>query len=334
MSELSCGSGPLFMNPDSEAARAFFRQKNRALTNKLMSVQEAVTRFVKDGDYIASGGFGTNRIATAILHEILRQKKRNLGFAGHTATHDFQIMAAGNMHGERLIARLDLAYVIGLEARGLSPHSRRVIESGEVEICEWTNYSLACRFRAAAAGIPFIPSYTMLGTDTFRFSAAKEIECPFSHRRLVALPALYPDVGIIHVHEADCYGNCRIRGNTVADFDIGRASKCVIVSVEHLVSNDEIRSHPESTIIPAFCVDAVCEVPFGSYPGNMPGEYYSDEEHLRLWLEVEKDEAEFSTFLKKYIFDTPDFESYLRLCGGMNRIRELRALELLVPQAD
>jgi len=129
MRELSCASGPLFMNPDSEAARAFFRQKKRALTNKLLSVREAVTRFVKDGDYIASGGFGSNRIATAILHEILRQKKRNLGFAGHTTTHDFQIVAAGNMHGERLIARLDLAYVLGLEARGLSPHSRRVVEA-------------------------------------------------------------------------------------------------------------------------------------------------------------------------------------------------------------
>jgi glutaconate CoA-transferase subunit A len=173
----------------------------------------------------------------------------------------------------------------------------------------------------------------MLGTDTFRFSAAKEIECPFSQRKLVALPALYPDVGIIHVHEADCYGNCRIRGITVADCDIARASKRVIVSVEHLVSNDEIRSHPESTVIPAFCVDAVCEVPFGSYPGNMPGEYYSDEEHLRLWLEVERDEAEFSKFLKKYVYDAGDFESYLQLCGGMKRIRELRALELLVPQA-
>src|SRR5208337_1165455 len=155
MSERSCGSGPLFMSPDSEAARAFFRQKNRALTNKLMSVQEAVTRFVKDGDYVASGGFGTNRIATAILHEILRQQRRNLGLAGHTATHDFQIVAAGNMHGARLIARLDLGCVLVLEARGLSPHSRRVVESGEFEICEWTNFALACRFRAAAAGIPF-----------------------------------------------------------------------------------------------------------------------------------------------------------------------------------
>lgn len=333
MSELRCGSGPLFMSPDTEAARACFREKNRALTNKLMSVREAVSKFVEDGDYIASGGFGSNRIGTAVLHEILRQKKRNLGFAGHTTTHDFEIVAAGNMHGERAIARIDIAYVIGLEARGLSPHGRRVVESGDIEVCEWTNFALACRFRAAAAGIPFLPSYTMLGTDTFRFSAAREIECPFTHRKLAALPALYPDVGIIHVHEADCYGNCRIRGNSVADADIARASKKVIVSVEHLISNDEIRSHPESTIIPAFCVDALCEVPFGSYPGNMPGEYFSDEEHLRFWLKVEEDEAEFSRFLDKYIFGVPDFESYLQLCGGMDRIRKLRAQELLVPQA-
>ncbi len=297
-----------------------------------MSVKEAVACFVKDGDYIASVGFGTNRIATAVLHEILRQRKRQLGFAGLTATHDFQILAAGNMNGERLIARLDLAYVIGLEIRGLSPHGRRVIENGGVEVCEWTNYALACRLRAAAAGIPFIPSYTMLGTDTFRFSAAREIRCPFSGRKLVALPALYPDVGIIHVHEADCYGNSRIRGITVADFDLARASKRVIISAEHLVSTDEIRNHPDMTTIPAFCVDAVCEVPFGSYPGNMPGEYYSDEEHLRQWLKIEEDEAEFSKFLETYIYDVPYFEDYLQLCGGMNRIRELRAMELRVPR--
>jgi glutaconate CoA-transferase subunit A len=296
-----------------------------------MSVKEAVERFVKDGDYLGSGGFGTNRIATAALHEILRQRKRNLGFAGHTATHDFQILAAGNMNGAKLLSRVDLAYIIGLEARGLSPHSRRVVESGELEVCEWTNYALACRLRAAAAGIPFLPSYTMLGTDTFRFSAAKEIECPFTRRKLVALPALNPDVSVIHVHEADSYGNCRIGGITVADPDLARASKRVIITTERIVSTDEIRSAPQATVIPALCVDAVCEVPFGSYPGNMPGEYFSDEEHLRMWLEVEKDVAAFSAFLKKYIYDVPDFESYLQLCGGMDRIAKLRALELLVP---
>ena len=319
------------MNPDPEAARAFFREKNRALTDKVMSVKEAVTRFVQDGDYLASGGFGTNRIATALLHEILRQRKRNLGFAGHTATHDFQILAAGNLDQERLLTRVDLAYVIGLEARGLSPQGRRLVERGQLEVCEWTNYAMACRVRAAAAGIPFIPSFTMLGTDTLSFSAAKEVECPFTGRKLAAFPALYPDVAIIHVHEADRYGNCRIQGISVVDWDLARASKRVLISAERLIETDEIRRHPEATVIPAFCVDAVCEVPCGSYPGNMPGEYFSDEEHLRLWLLAERDETQFRGFLEKYVYSPPDFAAYLECCGGMRRIQQLRALELLQP---
>jgi len=322
----------LFTDPSPDAARAFIRTKSRALTNKVMSVTEAVSRFVHDGDYLASGGFGTNRIGTAVLHEILRQKKRDLGLAGHTTTHDFEILAAGNMNGEKLLARVDVAYIVGLEARGLSPHARRVMQSGEVEVCEWTNFALACRFRAAAMGVPYVPARNMLGTDTFRESAAKEIVCPFTADKLVALPALYPDVCIIHVHESDCYGNCRIRGITIADLDLARASKRLIITAERLVTNDEIRNAPWATVIPSFCVDAVCEVPYGSYPGNMPGEYFSDEEHLRQWLTVEKDEAEFAAFLKKYIYDTPGFEAYLELCGGIRRMKELRAQELLLPK--
>jgi len=208
------------------------------------------------------------------------------------------------------------------------------MESGDVEICEWTNYALACRFRAAAAGIPFVPARIMLGTDTFRKSAAKEIVCPFTGQKLVALPALYPDVSVIHVHESDCHGNCRIRGITIADLDLARASKRLIITAERIVSNDEIRSAPNATVIPSFCVDAVCEVPYGSYPGNMPGEYFSDEEHLREWLRTERDEVEFKAFLQKYIYDTPDFESYLQLCGGIERMKALRAQELLLPRKE
>ena len=105
MSELASGTGPLFTDPSPDAARAFFREKPRAMTRKVTSVKEAVSRFVHDGDYVASGGFGTNRIATAVLHEILRQRKRDLGLAGHTMTHDFEILCAGNRNGERLLAR-------------------------------------------------------------------------------------------------------------------------------------------------------------------------------------------------------------------------------------
>ena len=208
------------------------------------------------------------------------------------------------------------------------------MQSGEVEVCEWTNYALAVRFRAAAAGVPFMPVRSMLGTDTFARSAGREMTCPFSGKKVVAVPALYPDVSLIHVHESDVHGNCRIRGISVADFDLARASKRLIVTTERIVSNDEIRKHPEMTVIPSFCVDAVCEVPCGSYPGNMAGEYFSDEEHLREWLRVEEDENELRGFLQKHIYGVPDFESYLRGCGGAERIRQLRAQELLLPEKE
>src|SRR5581483_7640388 len=196
MESLPQGDGPLYCNPDAEQARAFFKHKPRALVDKVTTVADAVHRLVSDGDYLGIGGFGGDRLPTAVVHEIVRQGKQNLGLAGHTATHDFQILCAGNLTGHgRTLARVDIAYVIGLEARGLSPHARRVMESGEVAFVEWTNYALAVRFKAAAMGVPFLPARMMLGTDTFRHSAAKVIECPFTGQRLLALPALYPDVG-------------------------------------------------------------------------------------------------------------------------------------------
>lgn len=328
------GNGPLFIHPNPDETRAFFRQKKGALTKKVMSVKEAVSRFVQDGDYLGSGGFGTNRIATAALHEIVRQKKRDLGFAGHTTTHDFQILAAGNRHGEKLLARVDAAYIVGLEARGLSPQARRVMQSGEVAVCEWTNYALACRLQAAAMGVPFLPARDMLGTDTFEHSAAKEIDCPFTGQKVVALPALSPDVSVIHVHESDCFGNCRIYGITMADLELARASKRVIVTTEKIVTTDDIRERPYETVMPSFCVDAVCEVPYGSFPGNMPGVYFSDEDHLRAWMMAETNEADYDAFLEKYIWGVQDFAEYVTLCGGEERMAILRAQELDVGGDD
>lgn len=322
------GTGTLFMDPDPEAARGFFRTKKGALVDKVMPVAEAVAAFIHDGDYIACGGFGTNRISTAVLHEILRQGRRDMGFAGFTATHAFQVLAAGNLGGRRLLARVDASYIVGLEARGLSPQSRRVMEAGGIDVTEWSNYALAGRFKAAAMGVPFIPARSMQGTDTFARSAARTVECPFTGRRLAALPALYPDAAFIHVHESDCYGNCRIRGITSGDLDLARAARRLIVTTEKLISNREIRSSPNQTVIPSFCVDAVCEVPGGSYPGNMAGEYFSDEEHLAAWLEAEKTVESLAAFLQRHIYGVKDFEEYLAVCGGAARMRELRQKEL------
>jgi glutaconate CoA-transferase subunit A len=325
---LEHGGGELFTNPDPDEARRHFRSKDKSLRNKVMRVDVAVRRFVHDGDYLAIGGFGTNRIPTAICHEILRQGRKHLGFLGHTATHDFQILAAGEAFD-----RCDVAYVVGLEARGLS---RRYVESGRVRVTENSNYTLSARLEAAAKGVPFAVSRNLLGTETFDKSASKVVECPFTGKRVVAHPAIYPDVAAIHVHEADVYGNSRIEGITVSDLELARAAKHLVITTEKLIHTSEIRRDPSATSIPYYLVDAVCEVPWGSYPGNMPGIYFSDEEHLRDWLAAEQSPETFRAFLERYIYGVAEFSDYLALRGAPHRLRELRRKELLLraPEVD
>jgi glutaconate CoA-transferase subunit A len=322
------GCGKIFTDPDADKAREFFRTKNRKLESKLMSVKEAVEKYVHDGEYLTLGGFGANRVPIAVAHEIVRRGRKNMGFAGHTSTHDFQILCAGEVFN-----KVDVAYIVGLEARGLSANARRYMESGKVEVSEWTNYSLSVRFKAAAAGVSFYPSRNIMGTDTFKFSGAKIIECPFTGTKYAAMPALYPDVSVLHVHESDIYGNCRVRGITVSDFDVARASKHLIITCERLISIDEIRRDPSMTVIPYWLVDAVCEVPYGSYPGNMYAEYFSDEEHIREWLKVEEDPVEFKKFLDKNIYSCKDHFEYIEKNGGMHKLLKLREKEFMFLKA-
>ena len=321
--------GELFQPPDVDEARAFFREKSRALIDKRMPVSMAVKRFIQNGDYIATGGFGSVRIPTAVLHEIVRTHKQHLGFSGHSTTHDFEILAAGEA-----IDRCDISYVVGLEMRGLSPNARRLMESGKVRTTEWSNGGLAWRIKAAAMGVPFLPARVMLGSDTGRYSAAKEITCPFTGSKLLAIPALYPDVGIIHVHQADCYGNAQVEGISIIDADLARASRRLILTTERIIPTEQIRSNPGKNTIPYWLVDAVCEVPYGSYPGEMPFEYTSDENHLSAWLQAERDAHEFAVFLDHYIYNTRDFAEYLSLAAGNERLKDLRAQEPLHRQAQ
>jgi glutaconate CoA-transferase subunit A len=217
-----------------------------------------------------------------------------------------------------------------LEARGLSPNARRYMESGEVQVTEWSNYALDARLKAAADGVSFGLTRCLLGTDTFEMSAAKVVECPFTGKKYAAVPAIWPDVAAIHVHEADMYGNSVIRGISMADLELARAAKHLIVTAERIVNNSAIRDDPSATSIPFYLVDAVVEVPYGSYPGNMPYLYFSDEEHLCEWIKVEKNPEEFEKFLDHYIYGVSNFEEYLERCGGLRRIEELQKLERLV----
>ncbi len=319
------GKGRLFTDPDPDKAREFFRKKSRKMTGKLMSLKKAIEEFVHDGDYLAIGGFGANRTPIAACHEIVRQGRKNMGFAGHTSTHDFQILSAGEVFN-----RVDVAYIVGLEARGLSPCARKYMESGKVEVCEWTNYSLSARLKAAAMGVPYVPTRNVLGTDTFKYSGGKIVECPFTGKPLMLQPALYPDVSVIHVHESDVYGNARIQGILISDDDLARASKRVIITTERLIPNEEIRRDPTRTVIPFYLVDAVCEVSYGAYPGTMPYEYFSDEEHLQEWFRVQSDPEEFRRFLNRNIYECPDHYEYVHRNGGMQKINELRRKELLI----
>ena len=325
MNILNEGQGTLFMTPDPDMARNFFRTKNRTMVNKVMDLKDAINKFVHDGDYLAIGGFGANRTPIAACHEIVRQGRKNMGFAGHTATHDMEVLSAGEVYD-----RLDVAYVVGLEARGLSPCSRQYVESGKVAVTEWTNYSLTARLKAAAMGVPYVPIRNIMGTDTFKYSASKITECPYTGKKLALMPALYPDVSVIHVHEADIYGNSRFKGIAASDLDLANASKRLIITTEKLINHDEIIRDPSSTRIPFNLVDAVCEVPFGAYPGTMPYEYFSDEAHLREWMTTEKDKDKFKEFLKRNIYECADHEEYIARNGGTRKMRELRAKELLL----
>lgn len=319
------GQGALFSDPDPDAARAFFRSKSRKAVNKLMDLGEAVAQYVHDGQYLAIGGFGANRTPIAACHEIVRQGRKNMGFAGHTATHDMQILSAGKVYD-----RLDVAYVVGLEARGLSKCSRSYIESGKVRVTEWTNYALAARLQAAAQNVPFAVVRNMMGTDTFKYSAGMVVRCPYTGKKVQLLPALYPDVAVIHVHECDVYGNARFSGISVADLELANAAKRLIVTTERLVTNREIRHRPHATRIPYYLVDAVCHVPYGAYPGNMAGEYFSDEDHLKEWMAAEKDPDIFKAFLDKNIYGCSNHAEYIHINGGVERLKQLREKELLL----
>lgn len=324
MKTLKKGSGHLFTDPDPDKARKYFQKKSRAMIDKTTTVKEAVEKFISDGTYVAIGGFGGVRIPTAVLHEIVRQKKKNLGLSGHTATHDFQILAAGECFD-----RCDIAYVVGLEARGVSKNARRYMESGKVKVSEWTNAAMSWRLKAAVLGVPFLIGRQSLGADSFAHSASFEIECPYTKKTFATFPALYPDVAIIHVHEADVYGNAVIRGVSISDEDLARAAKNTIITCERIISNEEFRNDPHKAMIPYFCVDAVIEVPYGSYPGNMPYEYFSDELHIKEWLKVEKDQEAFKTFLDKHIYGVKDFAEYIEICGGKKLMEELKKIEFL-----
>ena len=319
MRVLESGQGELIQPPDLDEFREWNRaKKSRKLEDKLMDEHEAIRRFVFDGCYIGTELYGTVRAPMSLTREVIRQGFKDLRVAGQGVLELDLWIAAG------IVKKLDITY-IGLEVYGVSKALRRAVESGQIEsVTEWSNAGITWRFKAAAMGVPFLPIRSMIGTDTFRYSAAKLVEDPFTGMKVCLVPALILDVALIHVHRADRYGNAQIDGISGFAFEMARAAKRLIISAEEIVPTDEIRRHPDRTIIPYYLVDAVVHAPFGSHPGEMAYHYVRDEDAIKEWVEASATEEGTQAYLKKYVYDVPDHQAYLGLFGK-ERLDALRA---------
>jgi acyl CoA:acetate/3-ketoacid CoA transferase alpha subunit len=323
---VSRGAGPLLGWHDPDDQRKWIRaNKPRRMTDKRMRIEEAIARFVSDGDYLAMGGFGHVRVSMAAVYEIIRQKKRRLTMAAKTGVHDSDLLISSGC-----VNQIEGAYAFGHELRGLSPSSRRMAEQGRVEVLnETSNAGFQWRFKAAAMGLPFMPARILMGTDTFSKSSSVVVKDPYSGKKIVLIPACYPDVAFIHVHRSDRFGNSQIDGVSVMDSDLARAARRLIITTEELVDEETIRSEPSKTLVPFYCADAVVELPYGSHPGNMPFLYYFDEEHIAEWLRLSKTDAGAGEYFDKYVYGVKDFDEYLELVGGEAKMHRLKEIEFL-----
>lgn len=310
MEVLQSGCGELIQPFDLDEFRAWNREKkSRRLTDKLMTEREAVAKYVFDGCYIGTELYGTVRCPMSLAREVVRQGKKDLRVCGQGVLELDLWLAAG------IVKKLDITY-IGLEVYGTTSSLRRAVESGQVEKCvEWSNAAITWRMKAAAMGVPFLPARSMLGTDMLKYSAAKVVEDPFTGIKVALLPALILDVALIHVHRADKYGNCQIEGISGFAYEMARACKRLIVSAEEIVPTEEIRKHPDRTIIPYYIVDAVVHAPYGSHPGEMVYLYGRDEPGIREWVEMSKTAEGAKEYLQKYAYGLKSHDEYLKLIG-------------------
>ena len=320
MEVIESGIGELIQPPDLDAFREWNRvKKSRKLEDKVMTEREAIAQFVYDGCYLGTELYGTVRAPMSLTREIIRQGQSDLRIAGQGVLELDMLLAAG------LVRKLDVTY-IGMEVYGVSNGLRRAVESGQVvSTVEWSNAGITWRFKAAAMGVPFIPARSMLGTDTLKYSAAKVVRDPFTGQKVCLIPALILDVGLIHVHRADKFGNCQIEGISGFSFEMARACKRLIISAEEIVSTDEIRRYPEQTIIPYYLVDAVVHAPYGSHPGEMPYLYGRDEPEIKAWVEANQTAEGAADYLKRLVYDVPDQAAYLELIGE-ERLATVRGL--------
>jgi acyl CoA:acetate/3-ketoacid CoA transferase alpha subunit len=310
---LGAGRGE-FRQPDPDGFRAFVREhKVRSLTSKVMTEQEAVSRFVRDGDYVAYDCNMARRGPTSLMREIIRQRRRDLWIAAKFTSNDVDLLVAGGC-----VSKVDVGWM------QISRPLTEAVADGRVQLFEWTNGALAYRLLAGAMGVPFLPLRYVGGTDVFRNSGAKLIEDPYTGEAVCLVPALNPDVAVLHAHQCDEYGNARIYGPGIAPQETAAAAKRLIISTEEIIDSDEIRRDPHKTMIPYYMVDAVVEAPFGCYPGAMPGVYAADLEHVAEFGRAMAT-GEADAYLEEYVFSVGSHMEMLEERVGAGRLLQLRS---------
>ena len=316
MEILDSGIGKLFHAPDPDGHRAYIRQhKPRTLVEKVMTEQEAVSKFVSDGDYICYDCNMIMRGPSSLIREILRQGKKNLGVGGR-----FTYVIVNLLVGTGSVSHIDVGFI------GVGSELTRTLDSGEVTVTEWSNSAMTMRQMAGALGIPFIPIRFLGGTGAFHYSGAKMVRDPWTEKEVVLVPALNPDVGLIHVHQCDVYGNARIFGPSVSPWETAAAAKKLIISTEEIIDTEYIRRDPGKTSIPYYLVDAVVEAPFGAHPGEVQGLYNSDQQAVMELFGAcrEPTGSGLKEYLEKHVYSVATHQEYLEKRVGLERLLSLK----------
>jgi len=302
-------------------ARRHLEAKDRSLRDKRMPAHDAA-QLVRDGHHVAIGGCLYSRTPLVILREILRARRVNLTLSRNLMCYEGELFLVAGATRTLVTSWIG----IGLPW-GLSRITREYVENGRARFEEWSHLALGLRYRAAAMGVPFLPTLSMLGSDLLTPAGARTMTCPFTGETLCLVPALFPDVAIIHVHRADCFGNAQIDGYPHMDADLAAAASTVILSAEQIVSTDEIRQTADRTAIPFFAVDAVVEAPFGAYPHECYGLYEADLDHIGTYARGVNaggvDAAR--TYLDEYVYGPDTFDAYLERFGADRLHRQQRA---------
>ena len=283
------------------------------MQEKLTTLDRAI-RLVNNGDVVALQNMATQAAPMALVRELIRQEKRNLGLVVLVGGMAVDWLAAAGVI-DRLIGA-----AVSMEQFGLCQQYRQAVESGRIRVEEISETILNARLGAGARNLPFLPTRGGIGSDLIALNPEnlKMLEDPFGGFPVLACRALVPDVALIHAHRADRYGNIQYEP-TVQWPDIGimpKAAKRVVVTAEEIVDTEVLRRHPDRTILPGFMVDAVVEVPYGAHPTSFPPNYgYDSRFHLE-WVECSRDRQKAAAFIERFVRLPGSQEEYLVAVGG------------------